>query len=142
MPHFLLCYNFDMWLRPTSTILIVLVLVLVVAPSAAFAAGIPTIVPCGGTGQPQCTVCDLAKLAQNILNAAIYLAVVLSAVLFAWAGFLYLTNVGNAGGVTKAKEVFFNVAIGLSIILAGWLVVDIVMRAFVGASLLPWNAIC
>lgn len=121
----------------------VLVLTLIVMPSFAFAAmGIPTIVTCGNTGQAACTVCDLAKLAQNILDAAIYLAVVLSAVLFAWAGFLYLTNVANTGQHERAIETFRNVVIGLVIIVAGWLVVDIVMRTFVGASLLPWNAIC
>jgi hypothetical protein len=117
--------------------------VLVVAPTIASAAvGIPTIVPCGGTGQSACTVCDLAKVAQNILNAGIYLAVILSAVLFAWAGFLYLTNVGNSSGVARAKEIFSNILIGLVIILASWLVIDIVMRTFVGASILPWNSLC
>jgi hypothetical protein len=102
-------------------------------------------VPCGtssGAGAHPCTVCDLATLAQNILNAAIYLAVVVSAVLFAWAGFLYLTNVANSGQHSRAVEVFSNVFIGLVIILAGWLIVDVVMRSFVGASILPWNALC
>ena len=128
--------------RFISAGVVTFVLMLTIAPALASAANIPTIVPCGNTGEQPCTVCDLAKLAQNVLNAAIYLAVVLSAVLFAWAGFLYLTNVGNSGGVSKAKEVFANVFIGLIIILAGWLVIDVVMRAFVGAPLQPWNAIC
>jgi len=121
----------------------ILLLVLLIVPSFAFAAGIPTIVPSECNADGGCpNVCSLAKLAQNILNAGIYLAVILSAVLFAWAGFLYLTNVGNSGGVTKAKEVFFNVVIGLVIILVSWLIIDVVIRAFVGASYLPWNAIC
>lgn len=121
----------------------ILILVLAIAPSLAFAAGIPTIVPpaCNGVGGCP-NVCSLAQLAQNILNAAIYLAVVLSAVLFAWAGFLYLTNVANTGQHDRAVETFKNVAIGLVIIVGGWLVIDVVMRTFVGASVLPWNAIC
>ena len=142
MPHFGAWYNLHMSEKYLLRAAASASLMLTAVPSFVFAAGIPTIVTCGGTGQAACTVCDLAQLAQNILNAGIYLAVILSAVLFAWAGFLYLTNVGNSGGVSKAKEVFGNVAIGLVIILASWLVVDIVMRTFVGASVLPWNTLC
>ena len=133
-----------MSIKGTVRFAAVLMLVLIVAPTLASAAiGIPTIVPPDCNNPGGCpSVCSLAQLAQNILNAAIYLAVVLSAVLFAWAGFLYLTNVANSGQHSRAVEVFQNVAIGLVIIVAGWLVVDIVMRTFVGASLLPWNAIC
>jgi len=130
--------------KHTVRFVAVLLLVVAIAPSVTLAAtGIPTIVPseCNQTGGCP-SVCSLAQLAQNILNAAIYLAVVMSAVLFAWAGFLYLTNVANAGQHERAVETFKNVAIGLVIIVAGWLVVDIVMRTFVGASVLPWNAIC
>lgn len=127
--------------RVFSLALVLLVVVLV--PSFALAAGLPDrIVPCGSSDQSACTICDLAKLAQNILNAAIWLAVIFSAILFAWAGFLYLTNVGNPGGISKAKEVFTNVFIGLVIIVAAWLVIDILMRMFLGASLLPWSSIC
>src|SRR3989344_5387860 len=42
------------------------------------------------------SICDIATVAQNILNTGIYIAVFLSAVLFAWAGWLYLTSVGNS----------------------------------------------
>lgn len=120
---------------------VLVVLVFIMTPTATNAAGLTTVVPCGSSGQAPCTVCDLAKLAQNILNDAIYLAVFLSAILFAWAGFKYLTAIAG-GEVSKAKETFVNVAIGLVIILVSWLVVDIVMRTLVGASVLPWNAIC
>jgi hypothetical protein len=121
-----------------------LLLILIVAPTLASAAvGLPTIVPqeCNQAGGCP-SICSLAQLAQNVLNGAIYLAVVLSAVLFAWAGFMYLTNSANSSGVSKAKEVFFNVMVGLVIVVGGWLVIDVVMRTFVGASPLPWNAIC
>ena len=123
-------------------LLLLVALVFITTPTTTNAAGLTTVVPCGNSGQAACTVCDLAKLAQNILNDAIYLAVFLSAMLFAWAGFLYLTNVANSGQHSRAVEVFKNVTIGLVIILAAWLVVDVLMRTLVGASVLPWNAIC
>lgn len=89
------------------------------------------------------SVCDLATVAQNVLNTGIYIAVFLSAVLFAWAGWLYLTSVAG-GEISRAKEIFVNVAVGLVIILAGWLVVDTLMRTLVGngGSFGPWNKIC
>ena len=124
---------------------IVIFVVSFVLPSVVLAqSALPTIVPqsCNQPGGCQ-SVCDIAQIAQNILNLGIYLAVFLSAVLFAWAGLMYLTNVANPSGINKAKEVFFNVAIGLVIILAGWLVVDTVMKILVNqGNLGPWNKIC
>lgn len=117
-----------------------------VAPSIALAANaLPgQIVPetCINVGGCQ-SVCDLATVAQNVLNTGIYIAVFLSAVLFAWAGWLYLTSVAG-GEISRAKEIFMNVAVGLVIILAGWLVVDTLMRTLVGdgGSFGPWNKIC
>jgi len=123
---------------------VAIAIIFIVAPTVAFGAGgLVQIVPenCNDIGGCH-SVCDLATLAQNILNDAIFIAVFLSAVLFAWAGFIYLTNIANPGEVSRAKGMFANVAIGLVIILASWLVVDVIMRTLVGAPLLPWNAIC
>ncbi len=106
------------------------------------------IVTCSGAidsgGLKACTVCDLATLAQNVLNTGIYMAVLLSAFLFAWAGWVYMTAMGDSGKVTKARSVFTNVAIGLVIILVGWLVIDTLMKALVDQNgpFGPWNKIC
>ncbi|OGG53821.1 hypothetical protein A3H16_03560 [Candidatus Kaiserbacteria bacterium RIFCSPLOWO2_12_FULL_53_8] len=132
--------------RQMTKLVVVFLIVFIISPAVVLAANVlpGQIVPesCNGIGGCQ-SLCDIAVVAQNVLNTAIYVAVFLSAILFAWAGFLYLTNVGNSGGISKAKEVFFNVAIGLVIILAGWLVVDTLMRTLVGSSTLgPWNKIC
>ena len=121
--------------------------ILFVAPSVVMAAtALPgAIVPesCNGVGGCQ-SICDPTTVAQNVLNTGIYIAVFLSAVLFAWAGFLYLTNVANSGQHSRAIEVFQNVAIGLVIILAGWLVVDTLMKTLVDQSggFGPWNKVC
>ncbi len=151
MPYFRACYNILMFARDRQWMRIVLLLVLLMlsfSPMLAAAEGvIPTIVPdnCrGDSNRGGCqSICDIAQLAQNILNAAIYLAVFLSAVLFAWAGFLYLTNVASSGQHSKAVDVFKNVAIGLVIILAGWLIIDTVMGTLVNKGHFgPWNKIC
>jgi hypothetical protein len=121
-------------------------IVLMTAPKLVFAAGgLVPIVPdtCTGAGGCQ-SICDLATLAQNILNDGIYIAVFLSAVLFAWAGWQFMTAGGNPSELKRAKSVFSSVFIGLVILLAAWLIVDTLMSVLVGngAGHLPWNKIC
>ena len=132
----------------TGTVLVFfIVLFFTAVPLFAFAADLPKIVPCDGTdvgGGTECTICHLATLAQNVLNTGIYIAIALSAILFAWAGWKYVTAGCNPGKATQAREVFTNVVIGLVIILAGWLVVDTLIKTLVkdGGGFGPWNKIC
>lgn len=109
------------------------------------ASGLPSrIVPCDGVGVgggTACTACHLGTLAQNILNTGVFLFVVFAAIMFSYAGFLYLTNEA-IGEQQKAKTILGHVAGGLVIILAAWLVVDTLMKALLGGSFGPWNNIC
>lgn len=111
-------------------------------PFAVFAQtnpGLPKqIVPCNGV---DCTVCHLATLAQNIINTGVFIFVFFSAMMFAYAGFLYVTNEA-IGEQAKARSIFSNVAMGLVILLAAWLVVDTLMKALLGGDFGPWNDIC
>ncbi len=92
----------------------------------------------------ECSVCDLAQLAQNVLNAGIYIMIALAAVMFAWAGFEALTAAGNTEKYSKAKTVFSNVVMGLIILLVSWVAVDTLMKSFVktDSNFGPWNQIC
>lgn len=132
--------------RELVSMLVLFLVVFIVTPSVVLAANaLPgAIVPASCNDVGGCkSVCDLATVAQNVLNTGIYIAVFLSAVLFAWAGFLYLTSVAGSE-ISRAKSVFTDVAIGLVIILAGWLVVDTLMKTLVDQSggFGPWNKIC
>ncbi len=111
-----------------------------IIPTALFAqGGLPDqIVTCTGV---DCTICDLVQLAQNILNTGIFLAVFLSAIMFAYAGWIYMTS-GASAGKSKAKDIFAKVGGGLIIILSSWLIVDTLMRTLTGADWGPWNSIC
>ena len=97
------------------------------------------IVPCDGVN---CTVCDIAIVAQNVLNTAIFVLVALSAVLFAYAGWKMLTAQGNTESYSQGKSIFGNVVLGLVIILAGWIVIDTLMKTMTNSSFGPWNKIC
>ena len=116
-------------------------LAIVAAPFALQAASMPSqIVPTSCNG-PDCTICDLATLAQNVINTGIFIAVFLSAILFAYAGWLYISNEAISG-VDRAKKIFLDVVLGLVLILGAWLLVDTLLRVMLKASFLPWNKLC
>lgn len=112
------------------------------APAYA-ALGLPDrIVPqCGAFGV--CGLCQLVTLANNVLTTGIYLSVFFAAVLFAYAGFVYLSAYGDSGKIGKAHEIFRDVAIGLVIILSAWLIVDTLMHTLTGTKFgQNWGAVC
>src|SRR3989344_2288853 len=49
-----------------------------------------------------CQLCSLASLAQNIIKFTLLIAIPLSAILFAYAGALYVTARGNPSQIEKA----------------------------------------
>lgn len=132
-----------------------LLLLYVSLPIFAFAQtqgrGLPKqIVPCAGAMSetvngvttPACTCKSLIDLAQNIIDGGIYIAVFLSAALFVYAGWLYMTK-ETIQGQKDAKNVFKNVLIGLVIILTAWLVVDTIMRSVGGSEFGgSWSDMC
>ena len=116
--------------------LLVLLCVFMYGPSLVFAAAGPPgqIVPEICNKDPRkCGCAELVQLAQNILNTGIYIAVVLSAILFAWAGFKYL-NAGSSGAQTEAKTLLWNVTIGLVLILVAWGIVDTIIKTIAPGS--------
>jgi hypothetical protein len=105
------------------------------------------LVPCAG---PNCNWCSLIQLIQNLINYAIYLGVLISAIVFAYAGVEYMTQESDwnmlrssgKGGKEYAKNLLTSVMMGLVIILSGWLVVDTLLKALVSdAKLGMWNKI-
>ena len=106
--------------------LTIVICLLNVSVSVVSAAGL---VPCGETA----TECDFSKLIETInglIKYLIMIAMPLSAIAFAYAGWLYLTAGGNTGQVDKAKGVFADVGIGLIIILSGWLLFKFIESEF------------
>ena len=97
--------------------------------AAAWTPGQP-LVTCGtqATDGVECGFAHLVTLVANIIDLGIYIVVMGSAILFAYAGFLYMTAAGNQGQVSKAHHIFLNVAIGLVIALAAWLIVKLIVN--------------
>jgi hypothetical protein len=122
------------------------VLAYIATPTPTFATVLATIVPCSGVvvnGQgTNCTICSLATLAQNVLNDGIFVAVFLSAILFAWSGWKFATaeSTGNPGQINEAKSAFWHITGGLVLILGAWIIVSVIVTTLTGNS--TWNKLC
>ncbi len=94
------------------------------------------LVVCSGT---DCTFDKLIEQVQVVITFLIFkIAAPLAAVMFAYAGFLYVTNAGNESRIKEAHEIFWNVFIGLVIALAAWLLINFILVFFLGAAS-PFN---
>jgi len=126
---------------------------LMMMPFTVMAAVSPsTIIPCGfdlnGDGKvldspsvwssgphEECYFEDMIILAQNVINFLIFkIASPLAAVMFAYAGFLYVTNRGNEGQVKQAHDIFLYVFWGLLVALAAWITVNFILEFFLGSG--------
>ena len=97
-------------------------------PTAVSAVWVPTqpIVP---DCSPDCGFADLVILGGNIISFLAWIAVPLSAIAFAWAGFLYMTAGGSQDRIKQAHGIFSKVAIGLILALGAYLIVNLVVLA-------------
>ena len=89
-----------------------------------------------------CQACHLFQLIDSIVRFLILVSIPIASLLFAYAGFLYITA-GGGGGASEAKQIFKDVFIGFVIALCGFLIVDTLLRslasgAFVGPG---WSTI-
>ena len=89
----------------------------------------PEFNPTTGTGG--CGWNELFQMVKNVINFALfYLVLPVSAILFTYAGFIYIFNASNPGKRAKATGIFKNVLYGLLIALAAWLIVATILSAF------------
>jgi hypothetical protein len=83
--------------------------------------------PCTG-GKGECTWTDFIKLLDNFLKFSVLIAVPIAAIVFMYAGFLYLTARGNAGQISKASQLFINVAIGFIVVMGSFLFIRYILK--------------
>lgn len=107
-----------------------------VASAASF---LGQIVPNCGTVQGAtelCGFCDFVSLAQNIMNFIIAFSIIVGTLMIVYSGFLYMTAGSNSGQISKAHSVFTTVIIGLVVVLAAWLIVNLIMISFLDGSII------
>jgi len=66
---------------------------------------------------------------QNLLKVGVGLAIFFAVVMFAYAGFLWVSTSASSENIKKGKEVLTNTLIGLVVVLGAWLVVNTVLMA-------------
>ncbi|HEU0085425.1 MAG TPA: hypothetical protein VFQ59_00480 [Candidatus Paceibacterota bacterium] len=107
-------------------IFLAVVLLLVIAPVDIFPAVAEGLVKCG-TDKP-CGFEDLLILINTVVNfVMIQLMIPLAALLFAYAGGMLMFSGGEVSKRQQAKKIFTNVALGLIIAAASWLIVNTVL---------------
>ncbi len=104
---------------------LVAVLIIVLLPDMANAADF---VPCDGVGPNACSACHFATMANTIVKWLIGVLMVVFAVIATSAGFGLVTSGGNPEAKSAAKQKMVNAVVGLIIVLAGWLLVDTIIR--------------
>lgn len=87
------------------------------------------------------------QLIQNVMNAAISFGVIISVLVIAGAGILWILTPTNPENHSQAKKILMNAVFGLLIILSAWLIVDFVMKLLYSGTngqqgkFGPWNEI-
>lgn len=87
------------------------------------------LVPCGGTGQEPCQACHVIDLTNNVIGWLVIILGSIAAIIIIVAGAKLLTANGNQRAMEDAKSMINNMIIGYVIVLAGWLLVDTVLKA-------------
>jgi hypothetical protein len=78
---------------------------------------------------PDCNFNDLITLVNKVISFLLfYLATPLAGIIFAWAGFIYITSGGDTSKIKKAKTMLTNVLVGYVIALAAWLIVKTILN--------------
>ena len=87
------------------------------------------LVPCDGL---DCDWEDFVQLANNIIRFLISVILIGSVGVFAYAGFRYMTALGDEQKIKQAHEMFKKVVWGLILALVAWLLVDVLLSLLTG----------
>ncbi|MEK7531041.1 MAG: hypothetical protein AAB573_04195 [Patescibacteria group bacterium] len=82
-----------------------------------------------------CQACDVITLVDNVLKFLVAFTTVIAALMFLYAGLLYVTAAAKPANIDTAKKIFSTVLFGLIIVLVAWLIIDIIMRVFTNQDL-------
>jgi hypothetical protein len=91
---------------------------------------------------PDCKACDFVQLGQNIIDWFIKVAASIIALAFAWGGAKMVMSGGDTGAVSSARSMMTNAVVGFMILMAGYLIVDTVLKLFLNdQSYGVWNKV-
>lgn len=115
-------------------IVLIVVLVLIFSPLMALAqpSFVGDVAPeCGDAGgSGMCGYCDLMTLAQRVIEFLVFFGIVVAILMIIYAGVLYLGSAGNSSQVSKAHSVLRSAIFGLVIVLASYLIINLILVSF------------
>jgi len=110
--------------------IILVIFLFVLAPFVASAA--EPLVPCRNA---DCGLCDLFRLAQNIINFLMwYIAPALAIFVIAWGGFNILVSGGNPAKKQAGIKAMVTAITGLLIVFGAWIVINEFLLFFSGGT--------
>lgn len=100
------------------------IILAVIAPTIIHAQG--NLIPCDGE---DCNFTQLMILFNNVINFLLFtIATPFAAIVFAYAGWLYLRAGDNPGNKGKAKAMFVKMLVGYVVALGAYLIVKVIMQ--------------
>jgi hypothetical protein len=126
MNHNYFSMNISLFSRSSFAAFVVCITIcaLIFLPGIVFSQGL---VKCWGGSS--CKLADLVLTIRAVIDWLLTIAAVIGGVLFAYAGYLYVTSAGNTGQVGQAHQIFWNVLIGIVIAFAAWLIIKSILDA-------------
>lgn len=86
------------------------------------------LIPCDGTDIDPCDLNMVIALFNGILQFLIFtIAAPICAILVMYAGWLYMTSGQKPKNRTDANEIFTNAVLGFVLLLAAWLVIQVIL---------------
>ncbi len=88
------------------------------------------LVPCGGEGQPECEICHLFVLLQNVINFILWqvLPYLIPLMIIAAGVVMIVAYVDLNKGpewIKRSREILKNIAIGIVLVYASWIIVNV-----------------
>lgn len=100
------------------------------------------LVPCGGEGEPSCTACHVRLLIQNIMDWLVVILGLIAVLSIVVSGIYMAVSRGNPAAAQWAKKRIFNALLGYAIVLASWMIIDVILKVGVdGATYGVWNSL-
>jgi hypothetical protein len=95
------------------------------------------------TGGPteSCNFCDILKVGQNIIVSLTKISATVSVGMIVYGALRMMVAGGSEGGVSAARQIMTNAAIGFVITLAAWIVVNTILHLLSGSISFPWNSV-
>lgn len=100
-----------------------------------------SLVPCTGVGTSECTFQKLMEMINRIINFVLFILILpIAAIIFAYAGILYISSAASPSNKEKAKGIFGTVVVGLIVALGAWIIINTILSSFGigGSSTYSW----